>query len=95
MRRAARVDANQEEIVKALRAIGCSVQSLAMVGKGVPDVLCGYRGSNCLLEIKDGTKPPSERRLTPDEQEWHRAWRGRVVTVGSVREALQVIEGWR
>lgn len=43
MRRAARTDANQTAIVEALRKCGASVQSLAAVGKGVPDLLVGLR----------------------------------------------------
>ena len=38
MRRAARVDDNQGQIVDALRRVGCSVWSLAGVGKGFPDL---------------------------------------------------------
>ena len=93
MRRAARVDANQPEIVAALRRCGCTVQSLAMVGKGCPDLLVGFRGQNVLLEVKDGAKPPSRRRLTPDETTWHASWRGQVVTVASIEDALNVISG--
>ena len=76
MRRAAKVDANQEQVVQALRAVGATVQSLAGVGKGVPDLLVGYQGKTLLLEVKDGHKPPSERRLTEDQLAWHGAWRG-------------------
>ena len=39
--RAARVDQNHVEIVKALRDHGAFVVSLATVGKGVPDLLVG------------------------------------------------------
>ncbi|HJP47915.1 hypothetical protein [Acinetobacter venetianus] len=46
MRRAAKIDANQTEIVKALRKFGASVQSLASTGKGCPDLLVGFRGMN-------------------------------------------------
>lgn len=76
MRRAAKVDANQEQVVSALRAVGATVQTLAAVGKGVPDLLVGYQGKTLLLEVKDGNKPPSERRLTEDQLKWHGAWRG-------------------
>ena len=76
MRRAAKVDANQQQVVQALRAVGATVQSLAGVGKGVPDLLVGYQGKTLLLEVKDGNKPPSERRLTEDQLAWHGAWRG-------------------
>ena len=91
MRRAARTDDNHEAIVQALRQIGASVQSLATIGKGCPDLLvfstfCGY----LLLEIKDGSKPPSARKLTEDEKRWHNAWKGPVYIVTSVEEALRI-----
>lgn len=76
MRVAAKIDANQEQVVLALRAVGASVQTLAAVGKGVPDLLVGYQGKTILLEVKDGRKPPSARRLTEDQLKWHGAWRG-------------------
>jgi hypothetical protein len=76
MRVAAKIDANQEQVVLALRAVGATVQTLAAVGKGVPDLLVGYQGKTILLEVKDGRKPPSARRLTEDQLKWHGAWRG-------------------
>ena len=53
MRRAAKVDDNQAEIVATLRYVGCSVTSLASIGRGCPDIVVGYNGVNYLLEIKD------------------------------------------
>lgn len=91
MRRAAKVDANQAEIVAALRAVGASVQPLHAVGSGVPDLLIGWRGKNLLFEVKDGSKPQSDRKLTPDQVTWHEAWRGQVCVVKSVQEALEAI----
>lgn len=44
MRRAAKVDDNQGEIVAALQRAGCSVQSLAGVGRGFPDLAVGFQG---------------------------------------------------
>lgn len=93
MRRAARVDDNQAEIVKTLRYVGCSVTSLASIGRGCPDIVVGYNGVNYLMEIKDGSKPPSKRKLTPDEQTWHEEWRGQVAVVESVQDAFRVIWG--
>lgn len=95
MRRAAHLDGNHGEIVAALRAVGCLVQSLAGVGDGVPDLLVGYRRQVWLLEIKDGAKVPSKRKLTPAEQEWHSRWAGYPVrVVESVTEALAAV-GYR
>lgn len=95
---ASAVDANQAEIVTMLRTVGCSVQPLHRVGQGCPDLLVGYYGQNLLMEVKDGQKPPSARKLTPPEAKWHDEWRGHVVIVSSVREALEAIgigvTGW-
>lgn len=90
-RRAANIDRNQPEVVKALRAVGATVQHLHPVGDGCTDLLVGYRGVNYCLEVKDGRKPPSERRLTPDQEKWHRSWVGQKAVVTSVEEALQAI----
>lgn len=91
MRRNARVDANQPEIVAALRAVGASVLHMHELGRGAPDLACGYRGQNFFLEIKDGSKPPSARRLTPKEREWHQSWWGQVAVVNTPEEALEAI----
>jgi hypothetical protein len=89
--RAAKVDDNQKEIVKALRHMGCFVQHLHGVGAGCPDLLVGYKGFNILLEIKDGNKKPSDQKLTPDQIIWHRDWRGQVDIVNSVDQAVLAV----
>jgi hypothetical protein len=93
MRRAARVDGNQSLITEALRAVGATVQPLHTVGNGCPDLLVGYRATNWCLEVKDGDKPPSARKLTDDEQIWHNGWQGVVHVVETVEQALQVVRG--
>lgn len=91
MRRAAKVDANQDAVATGLRRLGYRVQSLAAVGNGVPDLLVGTpQGRLVLLEVKDGAKKPSERRLTPDQVEWHAVWsRWPVFVVTSVADAYR------
>ena len=91
MRRAAKVDANQRQVVEALRDEGASVQLLHAVGEGCPDLLVGYKGLNMLLEVKDGSKPPSAQKLTPPQEIWHRDWRGHRVVVNSREAALAAI----
>jgi Holliday junction resolvase len=91
-----RTDANQTEIVLALRAAGAFVQSLAACGCGVPDLLVMRGGRIVLMEVKDGSKPESERRLTPAQVAWHKMAEAVGVTVRVVNdsgEALQAIGG--
>jgi hypothetical protein len=91
MRRAAKVDQNQQAIVSALRTAGAVVQSLAAIGNGVPDLMVSFRGNLFLLEVKDGSKPPSKQRLTVDQQKWHQAWGALVEVVNSPEAALRAI----
>ena len=93
MRRAARVDGNQPEVVAKLREKGCVVSHLHTIGMGVPDILVGYGGRNYLFEIKDPTRPLSQRRLTQDEQRWHIAWneKGSVHTIESAEQGMTII----
>jgi hypothetical protein len=87
----ARTDANQSEIVEALLRAGCTVQLLHQVGGGCPDLVCGYRGVNYLIEVKDGSKTPSRRVLTPQQELWHTLWMGQKAVAKNVEEALAVV----
>jgi len=89
--RAARVDANQAEIVAALRKAGCSVTPTHKAGEGFPDLAVGYRGATFLLELKDGSKPPSARVLTEAQVRWHGQWLGHKAVVCNVDEALRAV----
>lgn len=92
MRRAAKIDDNQRAIVKALRSVpGVTVRITSMVGHGFPDLAVGHRGRNYFLEIKDSAKPPSARRLTPEEQLFFDTWQGHCAVVMSMEEALNVV----
>ncbi len=89
MRRAAKVDANQAEIVTAFRRMGFTVHCLHAAGEGVPDLLLSRAGENYLIEVKDGSLPPSARQLTPAQKAWHADWRGQVDIIKSVDEAIE------
>lgn len=96
MRRAAKVDANHAEIVRVLRSAGCGVLDLSKVGNGCPDLLVhAPTFPACrmpvLLEIKDGKKPPSERKLTPAQEKFHGLWKGWIHVVTSADEALAAV----
>jgi Holliday junction resolvase len=91
MRRANRIDANSNEIVNALRKAGAFVRIISQ-GDGIPDLLVAYKGYTILMEVKDGDKPPSARRLTEAEQKFFDEWTGgMLVIVNSVEEALEIL----
>lgn len=92
-RRAARRDANHNEIVEGLQRVGASVLTLTSAsGTGVPDLLVGFRRVNYLLEIKDGKKRKSERQLRPEQLIWHLTWKGlKPVKVENLEQALRAI----
>jgi len=74
MRFAARVDDNQAVIVKALRKAGCEVLSLAGIGDGCGDLLVNRANILYMLEVKDGAKSPSRRKLTPHQKLFAKRW---------------------
>jgi hypothetical protein len=74
VRRAAKRDLIEQEIVALLRVNGWSVQPLSL--KDGPDLLVGKCGRCWLVEVKTGNK-----RLRPGQVEWHADWRGSKVRV--------------
>lgn len=94
MRYAARVDDNQSEIVRAIQRIGAYVIDCSHVGSGFPDLLVAFRGRWTLIEIKDGEKPPSRRKLTPAQTIFHAeavAKGCKVHVVENVDQALRLL----
>jgi hypothetical protein len=63
-RYARKVDGNQGEIVAALEAIGVRVFDTSSVGQGLPDLVCMRGGKTTWVEVKNGDRPPSARKLT-------------------------------
>ena len=90
-RRAARIDDNQNEIVKMLRMMGYSVAVTSACGKGFPDIVVGRSGINYLFEIKDGNKVPSAQKLTEAEQQFSDAWKGQYNVITCVDDAIKIL----
>jgi hypothetical protein len=84
MRYAARVDANQAQIVSALRAAGAYVWII-----GLPvDLLVGFKNHTFLVEIKDGSK----KRLTPLQEDFFKFWSGSTLArIDGPEAALRMI----
>ena len=90
MRRAARRDNGEQDIIKAMRAEGAYVKVIN--DEGLFDLLVSHRGETLLIEVKDGAKPPSARRLTDAEQKFHDEWPGSDLhIVNSVEEAIALL----
>jgi hypothetical protein len=85
MRRAARVDANQDQIVSALRGAGAYVWII-----GLPVDLCvGYKGHTFLVEIKTDSK----KRLTKLQADFFENWMGGTLCrIDNAESALRMLK---
>jgi hypothetical protein len=88
----ARKDSNHNEIVKAFRQLGASVHDTAQLGAGFPDICVAIGKTTLLIEIKDGEKPPSARKLTEDEAKFHDEWQGWLEIVCSVDDVINLVK---
>lgn len=88
--RAARADRNQPEIVAEFRSLGWIVAHTHMVGGGFPDIVCSKGGITLLVEIKDGSKPQSARKLTEKEQEFHSTWQGHLAIIATPEDVFAI-----
>lgn len=93
---ARKTDANQREVVEALRRIGCSVALTYALGKGFPDAVAGWVGLSgrpftVLLEIKS----TAAAKLTPDEKKFHENWIGALEVVRDPQEAVLTMQRYR
>lgn len=75
MRTAARKDANHEQIVKLFKKLGWSVLDIAQL-KNCCDIFVSKKQITIAIEIKDGEKPPSQRKLTDGEIKFKNEWKG-------------------
>lgn len=87
MRRNAKVDSNHGEVVEAFRKLGCSVLSLAPLGRGIPDLLVAIGGVTWLVEIK--SKKGKENDL---QIEWAENWRGARAVVRDTQGVETVVK---
>jgi hypothetical protein len=97
--RAKRRDANHTEVGDYLRTLGWSVLDLADHGDGVPDYAVSKERFTALVEVKDGNKPPSARKLTEKEQKVKDGWQGTyIVALSGEDAAVQLLcemRGWK
>ena len=75
MRTAARKDANHVQIVELFKILGWSVLDIAQL-KNCCDIFVSKHNITIAIEIKDGEKPPSQRKLTDGELKFKNEWKG-------------------
>lgn len=91
MRRARRTDGNHAALRAGWQRLGGSWLDLVPEHGGEPDALVGWRGEDRLIEIKDPNGTATQRKLRPEQVEWHRAWRGRrPVLVETLRDIVRL-----
>lgn len=73
MRRAAKIDDNHREIVKAFKKAGAAVLDIHTL-PNCCDIAIAYKNVTVMVEIKDGSKVPSARKLTPGELAFKEYW---------------------
>lgn len=78
---AKRRDANEPDIVNALRKVGATVKRLDFF-----DLLVGYKGKNYLIEVKT-----EKGKLTNAQVDEFKTWRGDAHIAVTIDDALQII----
>jgi len=91
VRRAAKVDKNQGEVVSALVGIGVSVFPMHGVGGGFPDLLWWHRGVYGLIEVKEPSRRNHSHVLTPAQERFHSDWPGHIDICWSGEEAIEAV----
>ena len=86
MRRAAKVDDNQDEIVGALRRVGVQVE---VIGKPLDLLLC-CMGDTSLMEVKN---PDGKDEYTKAQVEFIARWPGKIHVARSKEEAVAMVLG--
>jgi len=95
VRRAARTDATHAAIVDAFERMGCTVLDLSRVGNGCPDLLVAAAGRMVLIEVKDGGKTASRRKLTPAQVRFTASWPGQWRIVERVDQVPGIVRAMR
>lgn len=90
-RRAAKTDDNQKEVVALFRKLGWCVLIVSQL-KNCCDIIVSKDGVTIAIEIKDGKKPPSARKLSKGELDFKNEWLGEWRLVETESDVLEINE---
>ena len=91
IRRAAKIDDNQNELVALIRAMGVSVAITSAAHDGFTDLVIGFGGVTVLVEVKDGSKEPARRKLTPQQVAFHGSFKGAITVIENEQQAVELV----
>lgn len=89
MRMAARKDDNQTRVVEEFRKLGYHVW-LTFRLKDCVDIVISKDKFTAAVEIKDGEKVPSKRKLTDGEIKFKAAFKGRYYLCESIKDVHEI-----
>lgn len=91
--RACRIDANHKEVVAKFRSLGWYVLDIHNL-KNCCDIIISKDYVTIAVEIKDGSKPPSARKLTKGEQKFFNEWQGQKAIISSLEQVEELNKIW-
>lgn len=89
MRFAAKVDDNHTETVASFRRLGFYVLDISRL-KNCCDLMVSRDGMTVAVEIKDGKKVLSKRKLSEGEAKFRAEWLGSYVIVESIEDVFKL-----
>jgi hypothetical protein len=84
MRRKARRDTNEPDIIQAIKDMGASVVQLN--DPGIPDLLIGLNGVNVLAEVKTDIG-----KLTHEQTYFMGNWTGQAAVVRTAQDVIELL----
>lgn len=84
-------DDNHNEIVQVFREVGARILETYMVADTGCDFIALLNQRVFVVEVKDGSKPPSSRKLTLNEICAREYWAENFHVIESVDDAIKVI----
>lgn len=88
-RRAAKVDDNQSEVVALFRKLGWTVLIISQL-KNCCDIIISKNGRTVAVEIKDGAKPLSKRKLSDGEVKFRDNWQGEYALIETQEDVVKL-----
>lgn len=82
-------DDNHKEIDDLFNKLGWSTLDISPL-KNCADIVCAKGNITIVGEVKDGSKPPSQRKLSTGEQEFRDRWRGYWFKIESLKDVIEI-----